>query len=170
MIFYGIFGLYAAAKFDFGPKEIGWIFMVFGLISAITQGLLVGPLTKRWGESPLIKISLLATAVAFMLISLADSVVTVMLTIGFFTLTTALLSPAVTSLTSKRATMDQGITMGLSNVFISLGRIAGPLLAGVLFDWQIEYPYYSGAVIMVLGFVVSLIWISTSRPKTLATQ
>jgi len=158
MIFYGIFGLYAAEKFNYGPEEVGWVFMVFGLVSAIVQGLLVGPLTKRWGESPLIKISLLATAVAFLLISRSNSVPTVMLTIGFFTLTTALLSPAVASLTSKRATMDQGITMGLSNAFISLGRIAGPLLAGLLFDWQIEFPYYSGALIMLVGFVVSRLW------------
>lgn len=109
--------------------------MVFGLVSATTQGLLAGAMTKHWGEAPLIKISLLATAAAFLLITLSDSVLTVMLTIGFFTLTTALLSPAVTSLTSKRATLDQGITMGLSNAFISLGRIAGPLVEGILFDF-----------------------------------
>lgn len=163
MIFYGIFGLYAAAKFDYGPEEVGWVFMVFGLVSAIVQGLLVGPLTSRWGEAPLIKISLLATAVAFLLISLADSILTVMLTIAFFTLTTALLSPAVSSLTSKRTTQEQGFTMGLSNAFISLGRIVGPLLAGILFDWQIEYPYYSGALIMLVGFVVSLVWIRKSE-------
>ncbi len=163
MIFYGIFGLYAAEKFGYGPEEVGWVFMVFGLVSAIAQGLLVGPLTKRWGESPLIKISLLATAVTFLLISLADTVLTVMLTIAAFTLTTALLAPAVTSLTSKRATLDQGITMGMSNAFISLGRIVGPLLAGVLFDMHIEYPYYSGALIMLLGFVVGVIWIPKSE-------
>ncbi len=169
MIFYGIFGLYAAEKFGYGPEEVGWVFMVFGLVSAIAQGLLVGPLTKRWGESPLIKISLLATAVTFLLISVADTVLTVMLTIAAFTLTTALLAPAVTSLTSKRATLDQGITMGLSNAFISLGRIVGPLLAGVLFDMHIEYPYYSGALIMVIGFVVSSVWISSTSKENLDT-
>jgi len=56
--------------------------------------------------------------------------------------------------------MEQGLTMGLSNAFVSLGRLAGPLLAGILFDLHIEYPYYSGAVIMFVGFLVSLVWIS----------
>jgi MFS family permease len=45
-----------------------------------------------------------------------------------------LLTPAVMSLTSKKAPLEQGITMGLSNSFVSLGRIAGPSLAGFLFD------------------------------------
>jgi len=170
MIFYGIFGLYASEKFNYGPQEVGTVFMVFGLVSAIVQGLLVGPLTKRWGESPLIKLSLVASAVAFLLISLSNTYLTIMLTIGFFTFTTALLSPAVTALTSKRASMDQGITMGLSNAFISLGRIVGPLVAGILFDLNIEYPYFSGAAIMLIGFFISLIWLSPTSSKRISTE
>ena len=40
-----------------------------------------------------------------------------------------------------------GITMGLSNSFMSLGRIAGPALGGVAFDINTEYPYIAGAAI-----------------------
>lgn len=42
MIFYSIFGLYASAKFNYGPGEVGVVFMVFGLVSAIAQDLLAG--------------------------------------------------------------------------------------------------------------------------------
>ena len=38
---------------------------------------------------------------------------------------TALQVPALASLTSRRATVLQGIAMGLSNAFVRLGRIVG---------------------------------------------
>lgn len=155
---FGVFGLYALEKFGYGPEEVGGILMLVGLVSAVSQGALTGPLTKRWGETRLIQAALAATAVAFVLVSLAADFVTFALTIGFFTLATALLAPAVSALTSKRATMEQGVTMGLSNSFMSLGRIAGPVWAGFVFDLNIEYPLFSGAAVAALGFLVALIW------------
>jgi DHA1 family multidrug resistance protein-like MFS transporter len=96
--------------------------------------------------------------------SLADSFLTVMLTTGFFIFATALLIPSVSSLTSKRTTTQQGMAMGLSNSFMSLGRIAGPLWAGFVFDINIIFPYISGAVTMLVGFVISLIWLKGDEP------
>nr|MBP6806173.1 MFS transporter [Chloroflexota bacterium] len=40
------------------------------------------------------------------------------------------------------------------NSFMSLGRIAGPVLAGFLFDVNIHFPYVIGALVMMLGFVL----------------
>lgn len=163
MVFYGVFGLYALEKYGFGPERVGVVFMVFGLVSAIVQGGLAGPLTKRWGEVKVILVSLLATALGFILIILADGYIPVLLAIAFFTLTTALLSPAVSALISKWSNMEQGITMGWSNAFMSLGRIIGPLWAGFVFDVNIEYPYISGAVIMFIGFLI--VWAGFKRVR-----
>jgi DHA1 family multidrug resistance protein-like MFS transporter len=166
MIFYGIFGLYALEKFGYGPEEVGVVFMVVGLVSAVTQGLLTGPITKRWGESPVIKIGMLGSAVAFALMALAENYWMVLVTTGLFVFTTALLTPAVSSLTSKRAATQQGMAMGLSNSFMSLGRIAGPLWAGFVFDLNHIYPYISGAVTMLIGFIISLVWLKGDLPAS----
>jgi DHA1 family multidrug resistance protein-like MFS transporter len=168
MIFYGIFGLYALERFNYGPQEVGTIFMVVGLVSAVTQGVLTGPLTKRWGELPVIKVALLASSVGFILMVLADTYWTVMLSIGVFIFATALLIPTVTSLTSKRAESLQGMAMGLSSSFISLGRIVGPLWAGFVYDINLIFPYISGAVIMMVGFLVSLLWLKEDEPVVVA--
>ena len=50
--------------------------------------------------------------------------------------------------------------MGLSNSFMSLGRIVGPIWAGVVFDVNFDYPFLSGAVVMFVGFLISLVWVS----------
>jgi len=165
MIFYGIFGLYALERFGFGPEEVGIIFMVVGLVSAITQGLLTGPLTRRWGESPVIKIGMLGSAVSLILIAWAEDYWTVLITIGLFVFMTAILTPAISSLTSKRAETQQGMAMGLSNSFMSLGRIAGPLWAGFALDLSLVLPFISGAVVMLIGFFISLIWLKQDEPS-----
>ncbi|MGW8225949.1 MAG: MFS transporter [Anaerolineales bacterium] len=165
MIFYGIFGLYALERFGFGPEEVGIIFMVVGLVSAITQGVLTGPLTRRWGESPVIKIGMLGSAVSLILIAWAEDYWTVLITIGLFVFMTAILTPAISSLTSKRAETQQGMAMGLSNSFMSLGRIAGPLWAGFALDLSLVLPFISGAVVMLIGFFISLIWLKQDEPS-----
>lgn len=164
MIFYGIFGLYALEKFDYGPEQVGVIFMVVGLVTAVTQGGLTGPITRKWGESPVIKLGLLGAAMGFLFMAFADAYWSLLLTIGFFVFATALLTPAISALTSKRAETQQGMAMGLSNSFMSLGRIAGPLLAGFVYDLNLILPFISGALVMLAGFITSLVWLRGEAP------
>jgi DHA1 family multidrug resistance protein-like MFS transporter len=158
--FQAIFGLYALEKFGYNTEQVGWIFTGVGLVSALTQGILTGPLTKRWGEASVIKVTLLLSSISFGALLLANSFLMVLLTTCFFTLPNALLRPAVISLTSKHATTKQGVAMGLNNSFTSLGRIVGPIWAGYAFDINVHYPYLSGAAIIFVGFLISLVWIS----------
>ena len=157
MIFASVFGLYALERFGFGPQDVGVMLMALGLVSAIAQGLLAGPLTRRWGDEAVVRGALLATALSFGLMLLANNYGTIMLSTAFFGLATVLQVPALTSLTSKRVVVPQGEAMGLSNSFISLGRIVGPLLAGFVFDINLRLPYLIGSAFMCLGFLVSLV-------------
>jgi DHA1 family multidrug resistance protein-like MFS transporter len=168
--FFGIFGLYAMQKYDAGPEQVGGIMMVFGAVIALGQGLLTGPLTKRWGEVVVIQGALVASTAAFLVISLADNMTTFLLAIGFFTLAFAILTPAVAALTSRRTALEQGLTMGLSNAAGSLGRIAGPVLGGVAFDIYLEYPNYLGAAVMGIGFLISLLTLVGSEARLVVAK
>jgi DHA1 family multidrug resistance protein-like MFS transporter len=153
--FEAVFGLYALKKFQFGPAEVGTILTVVGLVSTLGK-IFTGALTIRWGDSAVIKTSLLAGSIGFLVLLAANSYVTILLATGFFILSKTFLRPSVLSLTSRRTSLGQGITMGLSNSSMSLGRIIGPVWAGVAFDWNFDYPYLSGAAILFIGFLVSL--------------
>jgi MFS transporter, DHA1 family, multidrug resistance protein len=161
--FFGIFGLYALQKYSAGPEAVGGIMMVFGIVTALAQSVLIGLLTKRWGEKVVIQGMLAATATGFLLISQANTFIMFLVAIGVFTMAIAILAPAVSALTSQQTTLEQGLTMGLSNAAQSLGRIAGPLLGGVVFDISLEYPNYLGAIIMGIGFLVSLYTLTEVR-------
>ncbi len=155
-LFFGIFGLYALQRFDYGTKEVGLIFTVLGLMMAVGQGLLVGPLTRRFGDLTVMKVGFLLSGISILTVMAANQYFLILLAIGFFSLAISLLSPAISALTSKWTTMSQGVTMGLSNSFGSLGRIFGPPLGGVVYDLHWSLPFLSAAVVMLVGWGVSL--------------
>jgi MFS transporter, DHA1 family, multidrug resistance protein len=165
--FQGVFGLFALERFSYGPQQVGTVLMIFGMISAVVQGVLAGRLIHRWGEVALLRGSLLLSAVAYIAMLLAFDFLSVLLTTGLFALGTSLLLPIVAALTSRRAVLGQGATMGLSNSFMSMGRTIGPLLAGFLFDVNLVYPYMGGALVMLVGLLVSWLWLVEEREAPL---
>jgi DHA1 family multidrug resistance protein-like MFS transporter len=157
MLFYGVLGLYALNRFGSGTEQVGYIFTVLGLVTVIGQGLIVGPFTKRYGDLPLIKAGFLLSAVSLLGVMMAGSYALLLLAIAFFSLCSAVLIPVITSLTSKQTAMNQGVTMGLNNSFVSLGRIFGPLLGGLVFDFHWGLPFLGGALVMLAGFLASML-------------
>jgi DHA1 family multidrug resistance protein-like MFS transporter len=161
--FEAVFGLYTAHRFGFGPERVGTVLVVVGLVTTLGKGALTGPLTRRWGEERVIKASMVAGAVGYLVLLAAFDYATVLLATGVFILSKTVLRPALLALISRRASLGQGAAMGLGNTFLSLGRVVGPLWAGFVFDVGITLPYLSGAVIMAAGFVVSLLWLERRR-------
>jgi DHA1 family multidrug resistance protein-like MFS transporter len=51
---------------------------------------------------------------------------------------------------------------------MNLGRIVGPIWAGLVFDVDVRYPYLSGAAIMFIGFLISLVWMSQGTKDSTA--
>jgi len=168
--FEAIFGLYALEKFGYGPERVGTILMVVAIVSTIGKALLTGPTTKKWGEVKVIRGSLIAGSVGFIVLLLANTYPTILLSTGFFILSKTLLRPAALALISKRAPQGKGAMMGLSNSFISLGRILGPIWAGFVFDINVDYPYLSGSIIMFIGFLISLVWVSEIKKSSMAEE
>ncbi|HSR48484.1 MAG TPA: MFS transporter [Anaerolineales bacterium] len=157
--FEAIFSLYAVDALSYGPEQVGLILSVVGVVALVGRGVLTGVFTRRWGEPVVIQGALLAAAVTFVLLLLAQSFAAVLLTVALFVLIAAFLRPAIHSLTSQRATVGQGAAMGLSGAFVSLGRIVGPLWAGAVYDLRTWLPYASGAVILVCVFLLSRRWL-----------
>ena len=166
--FEAVFGLYAAEKLGYGPDRVGGILVVVGVASTLGKATLIGPLTRRWGEAVIIKASMFASSVGFLVLLLAYSYPTILLATGLFILSKTFLRTALLSLASRRSASGQGVVMGLGNSFINLGRIVGPIWAGFLFDVHSNYPYLSGAAIMFIGFLIGLTWVSQRERKASA--
>ena len=157
--FEGIFGLYTKERYGYGPEQVGTIMTVVGVISVILQGFVTGPATRKLGEVRIILLSLIGSALGFAVMLFAQDFTAVLLTVGFFVFTNSMLRPVLASLTSKMTTGGQGMALGLNNAYQSLGRVAGPLWAGALFDLHITWPYSSAAIIMLISFSLGLVYL-----------
>jgi DHA1 family multidrug resistance protein-like MFS transporter len=152
----GIFAYFAFDRFACGPKEMGVIFTIIGVVSVIMQGVLVGPAINRLGENKLILVGLAVTGAGFVLLTRSWNFVSLTAFVVLNMAGGALLRPSISSIISKRTTAGQGTTMGIVGSFDSLGRIVGPVLAGFLYHYSINLPYYVGGAVMLLGIVVAV--------------
>src|SRR5690606_31488709 len=59
-----IFGLWTAARFDWGPRDIGVCFAFVGVCAAITQMFVTGRLSERFGAGTMLAVGMAVTMVA----------------------------------------------------------------------------------------------------------
>ena len=149
----GVFSLFAMEKFAYGTTEIGGLLMIMGLGYALVQGIAVGPLTRRFGDNAMITACTAGSALGFLALLFAPHFVALAAALCLFIACNAGLKPTVLSWISRNATMGHGSVMGYADVFMSSGRILGPLWAGALFDLNVAYPFISGSVFFAAVFL-----------------
>lgn len=159
-------GLFAKERYELGPDQVGYLLGAFGLLGAIQQGLVIGPLTRKIGEVRVLQSGLLIAMIGFIGTALSANGWTFIVFSMLLSSGNALLQPSVASLISQRATAGQGVTMGLQNSFSSLGRATGPLWAGSIYDVRQELPFLSGALFQAIALVVSLVAVRGENPTT----
>ncbi|MGO8918082.1 MAG: MFS transporter [Stellaceae bacterium] len=146
------FALWARSAYGWGPREVGYNFLFVGLVLVAVQGGLIGKLSRRFGEARLVLAGAGMIALGLALLPAALAVWRLLLVDTLLALGMGLLNPAITSLISQQADIDErGGVLGVSQSASSLSRILGPAAAGPLFELcGRDAPYYAGAVVMVL--------------------
>lgn len=144
------FPLFIAKGWDYGQREMGWMFMYMGAIIVPLQGVLLGRLINRLGERRIILIGLLFNALGMALLLNAFSFATLTVYITITGIGSQLIRPTNASWISKQTQIGQGAAIGIMDAFLSLGRILGPLLGGWLYEKEI-YPYGVLAGILVIA-------------------
>ncbi|WP_314590901.1 MFS transporter [Paenibacillus terrigena] len=151
-----IFGLFVDHKFGFTAKDIAFIITFGSIAGAVVQVTIFGWLLNRFGEKKVISTCLLIASI-FVLLTLAVHTFWLIIVVTFILfLSIDILRPALGTQMSKVAEDQQGYIAGLNSAFTSLGNIAGPAVAGVLFDMNLNFPYISAALILFLGFILAL--------------
>lgn len=152
------FGLWTAARYDWGPREVAWAFMAVGVVSVICQSMVTGRLARRFGESRVLAVGCLLFGVGLVgqVLSPVQQMVPVMMALGAFGM--ALTMPNVSAMISRSVDPDQqGAMLGLNMASSSIARIVGPVIAGFIFshighDW----PFLIGAALTVPAAVMAV--------------
>jgi len=150
--------LHGRERFGLSARQLGYIFMLMGIVVATIQGGLLGKLTRAFGERSLI---LAGTVTLFLGLVLVPSVFTlrnlypvaVLIALG-----QGVCYPLLTSLISRNTpAREQGSILGISSSLGSLARVFGPPLTGVMYDlYASRGAFYTGALSVSLAFLIVL--------------
>jgi|UPI0003C14897 DHA1 family tetracycline resistance protein-like MFS transporter len=120
--------IYGEDKFAWDPWTIGFSLAGFGVLMALTQAFLAGPLAERVGERRAITIGIVADAIAYVAIALATKGWMAFLLLPMFCLG-GVGQPSIQSLLSAQVNeAQQGRLQGVLASVASLASVIGPVI------------------------------------------
>jgi DHA1 family tetracycline resistance protein-like MFS transporter len=140
--FPSVYNYFTIEVFNFSSSQIGRTLGLFGIVFALFQAFGVGPLVKRFTETPVVVVGMLAAVVAFTGIAFIHNAnwVYVYIVIGAIS---GLAAPAINGVLSRQVPDNaQGELQGAVNAANSLATIIGPLAATQIFAF---FTYPDGA-------------------------
>lgn len=133
-VFSAVFVLYAAWRYGWGPKEVGLLLALVGLLDMLVQGVLVGPLVKRFGDRGVMVFGLLGGTVGIALMGWAPTGLIFILAMLPNALW-GLAMPTLQSLMTRRVGEDeQGQLQGANMSVASIAGVMSPLFFGWIYS------------------------------------
>ncbi|MGQ0551578.1 MAG: MFS transporter [Armatimonadota bacterium] len=151
---FSMLGYYAIDRAGGTPANVGVMFTALGVGAVLTQILLIGPVTSRWGEAMGIRFGFAAGAVGFIAVALAGTPIAITILVGVTSMAMALLRPLLAALNSRVTTLGYGTSLGMQTAFDSLGRTLGPLWAGAIYSVEMTGPFLAGAGVYLLAALI----------------
>jgi MFS transporter, DHA1 family, tetracycline resistance protein len=150
--FEATFALMVPAIYGYGARGIGELLAFAGALQAFTQGYLLRKMVARYGELRLIRVGMVVFAAGMAPMASLSNRRLLWFVLGLLALGYGLASPSVASLIS-RATEDylQGEMLGVNQSALSLARICGPLIAGLI------YQTFAPAAVYIAGAITALV-------------
>lgn len=157
--------LYTKFRFGWGPLEVSWSLLVVGLVSVISQGVLLKPLLKRFSAQRLALISMTSGSLAYLGFGLATEGWMIYVIIGL-NLLGGVGAAALQSIVSNAAgPAHQGRAMGAVSSLNSLMAVLAPLVGLTLLaqvshrppaDPLMGLPFYACAALQAAAMLITL--------------
>ncbi|CAN5634606.1 tetracycline resistance MFS efflux pump [soil metagenome] len=153
-----LLALYFEQVFSIGAAEMGIMFAIAGGVTVVVRGVVLGQLVKRVGEIMTVRIGACALGLSFLLLPYMPSFVMALGIVPLYAFGAGTLFPALATLTSFASDAEsQGSILGGSQLVGGLGRVAGPVWAGLLFqEVAIRTPFHVAAALTALAIVLAV--------------
>lgn len=136
--FYGtgaVLPLLLEARLGITAQTIGYVIMYLAGIGVIVRAGILGRMVKWLGEARLARLGILLLSAGLALAAAGRGYPVLFASFTLMPLGTAFLFPSVTGLLSQVvARKERGVILGVQQTFGGAGRVAFPLLAGLLMD------------------------------------
>lgn len=151
------FQLFQIDQIRITPLQLGYLFIVSGLVDAAVQGGVVRRI-KDGMETQWIVGAQLVTAAGLFLLPFTTSLVFAGVALSIFTAGNALARTAIVSLTSKESGGKYGTAAGVAYSMDNIGRIIGPLFFTWLLTMQSGAVYYLSGTLAVLAIILIVLF------------
>ncbi|MBL6008581.1 MFS transporter [Bacillus halotolerans] len=163
--FESLFALFVDHKFGFTASDIAILITGGAIVGAITQVVLFDRFTRWFGEIRLIRYSLILSTSLVFLLTIVNSYAAILLVTFTVFVGFDLMRPAVTTYLSKIAGNEQGFAGGMNSMFTSIGNVFGPIIGGMLFDIDLNYPFYFATAALAIGIALTIAWKAPAHIK-----
>ena len=137
-VYPAIWPFWGMAKFDWSTKTVGLTLAAFGIIAAITQGALSGPLVKRFGEHKVALFGLIFAVVAAVGYGFAPGLLIVLIMLVIHA-PEGLVHPMLIALMSKSVPDDaQGELQGGISSVMNVAMLAGTVFFSQAFGYLLD--------------------------------
>jgi predicted MFS family arabinose efflux permease len=156
--------------FGWDASQVAWVLVMMGLSAAMIQAMGLRALASRFGERALLATGLLWMALAYPVVPHCWSVGLILVPLVIAAVGRAISQSPMISLVSMRAARDtRGATMGTFQSAASLARVIGPMIAGVLYDASMPFPFYLAGALFGASFVLTLRLKTGARQSDIST-
>ncbi len=151
------FALWAQARFNWQPSDVGLCFGVTGAVSACCQFMLTGPLSRRFGEATMLAVGMAGSVICTALQPFSPGGFATVVLMALMALSQSVAFPNSGALMSRSIDPDnQGQIMGLNNATGALARVTGPQLGLALLAVNINGAFWLGALIVAPAIFLAL--------------
>jgi DHA1 family tetracycline resistance protein-like MFS transporter len=153
----GTYALLCAKRFNFGQRQVGYIFAFVGILIVIYQGGLVRVVAKRIPERIALLAGLALMTCSLPLIPYAPWEAAFLLVMVPLVWGSGMNQTATSALASQITPPDeQGGLFGVITSMSTVGRIVGPLVGTFAFaKFGYQAPYWGAAAFLALGLVLA---------------
>lgn len=154
--FESTFSLLAGDRFGLTEAGVAAIFVGVGLLLVGVQAMAIRPINERIGTEGSVRAGLVLNGLGLLLLSWATTWSTLVPALVLLTLGQGLITPNLSSLVSGRVSAHRrGEALGFQQGVNAIGRVAGPALAGLLYDRVSDgAPYGLGAGLCAAALVL----------------
>lgn len=156
-VFSAVFVLYAAHRYGWSTREIGFSLALWGVLDILVQTLGVGPAVKRFGDRATMVFGLVAGALGLTLLGLAPTGEAFVAGI-FVSALWGFAMPTIQSLMTQRVSeSEQGQLQGANMSVGSIAGVASPLFFGFVYSITVgESPLigYPGLAFILAGAIL----------------
>ncbi|WDH96192.1 MFS transporter [Paenibacillus urinalis] len=151
-----VFSLFVDEKFGFTTRDIAIIITFGSIAGAVVQVTIFSWILNKFGEKNVVAVCLFAAGLFIILTLFVHNYWLILVVTFIVFLSMDILRPTLSTQMSKMAMEQQGYIAGLNSAFTSMGNVLGPVIAGFLFDININFPYISASIILFLCFILAL--------------